>query len=79
MKRTLQEYILADLPHKMVLLMGARQCGKTTLAKKLYPEYDYLNYDAVQDRLILQAKSWDRQKSLIILDEIHKMPHRKRS
>ena len=32
MKRYLHTCILADLPRKTVLLMGARQIGKTTLS-----------------------------------------------
>lgn len=78
MKRYLNNYILADLPHKIVLLMGARQCGKTTLAKQFFENYDYLNYDSAEDRLIFQAKSWDREKPLIIFDELHKMNDWKR-
>ena len=73
MKRYLQSYILQDLPSKIVLLTGPRQCGKTTLAKQLYDSYDYLNFDSSEDRLSLKNKSWDRKKRLIILDELHKM------
>jgi len=72
MERTLTSYILKDLPTKVVLVMGPRQCGKTTLAKQLYPDYDYFNYDAAKDRLALKAESWDRSKKLIIFDELHK-------
>lgn len=73
MKRTLDPYIIKDLPEKIVLLTGPRQCGKTTLSKQLYPDYDYLNYDAGEDRLALKEKRWDRDKTLIIFDELHKM------
>ncbi len=52
--------------------MGPRQCGKTTLAKQLYPQFDYFNYDAAKDRLALKEESWDRTKKLIIFDELHK-------
>src|SRR3990167_285194 len=78
MDRYLQAPILNDLPHKIVLLTGPRQCGKTTLAKQLFPQYDYFNYDAAEDRLALRKKNWDRQKALVIFDEIHKMKHWKR-
>ncbi len=73
MKRYLDRYIKQSLSEKIVLLTGARQCGKTTLSKQLYSEFDYLNYDAVEDRLLLKDKSWDRHKPLIIFDEFHKM------
>ncbi|MCC2666379.1 MAG: hypothetical protein K0R24_1068 [Gammaproteobacteria bacterium] len=78
MKRDLQTYIEKDLPHKIILLTGARQCGKTTLAKNLKQSFDYFNYDAGEDRVALQKKAWDRKKSLLILDELHKMKQWKR-
>ncbi len=78
MKRALKPYIEADLPHKIILLTGPRQCGKTTLAKQCRSSFDYFNYDSAENRLSLQAKSWDRQKTLIIFDELHKMNHWKR-
>lgn len=78
MKRLLQEHIKQSLSEKIVLLTGPRQCGKTTLAKQLYQEFDYLNYDAAEDRTVLREKSWDRNKPLIIFDELHKMKEWKR-
>lgn len=78
MDRYLKQKIKADLNKKVVLLTGARQCGKTTLAKQLFDHYDYFNYDAAEDRLALQKKSWDRAKPLIIFDELHKMKEWKR-
>ncbi|OGT56656.1 MAG: ATPase [Gammaproteobacteria bacterium RIFCSPHIGHO2_12_FULL_42_10] len=73
MKRIIQSDIQKDLPSKIVLLTGPRQCGKTTLSKQLYESYDYFNYDSAEDRLALIKKSWDRNKKLLILDELHKM------
>lgn len=78
MKRKLQKYILEDLAHKIVLVSGPRQTGKTTLSKQLYDNFSYLNYDLSHDRLEIQNKSWDRSKQLVILDEIHKMREWKR-
>jgi len=78
MKRYLQNHILHDLPEKIVLLTGPRQCGKTTLAKQLYPSFDYLNYDSAENRVALKKLSWDRSKQLIIFDELHKMKGWKR-
>lgn len=37
-------------------------------------EYDYFNFDNSEHRLALNEKSWDRQKPLVIFDELHKMP-----
>jgi uncharacterized protein len=72
MKRYLEPHIRDDLQQKIVIITGPRQVGKTTLAKALYPNVDYLNYDAEEDRLLLKAKQWDRQKTLIVFDELHK-------
>lgn len=70
--------ILKDLNRKIVLLGGPRQSGKTTLAKSLMSEYDYLNFDNSQHRLLILKQSWDRSKPLIIFDELHKMKNWKR-
>ena len=73
MKRYLHEALLEDLGDKIILLTGPRQCGKTTLSKMLQPDYQYINYDFAEHRLLLMEKSWDRQKPLVIFDELHKM------
>lgn len=78
MKRNLEPIILDDLSNKIVLLTGPRQTGKTSLSKQLYPDFDYFSYDLADDRIALKDKSWDRQKSLLIFDELHKMKHWKR-
>lgn len=69
----IEPYILKDLPEKIILLSGPRQCGKTTLSKQLYASFDYFNYDVAADRLALKRMDWDRDKKLIIFDELHKM------
>jgi len=73
MKRLAAQKISKDLDKKIVLLSGPRQCGKTTLAKMITDNYDYLNYDNPEHRIALIEKSWDRSKELVILDEIHKL------
>lgn len=78
MERALKKIILEDLPKKIVLLTGPRQAGKTTLAKQLFQDFDYFNYDSDEDRLALRSKSWDRAKSIIIFDELHKKKEWKR-
>ncbi len=78
MDRLLKSHIQEALRDKIILLSGPRQCGKTTLAKMLEPDHDYVNYDSVKHRLILQEMSWDRQRKLLILDELHKMKQWKR-
>lgn len=73
MRRTLEKYIKADFPEKIVMLTGPRQSGKTTLSKMLSDSYDYYNFDNAEHRLDLLEKSWDRSKPLVIFDELHKM------
>jgi predicted AAA+ superfamily ATPase len=73
MKRYLEEALVEDIRQKIVLLTGPRQCGKTTLSLMLCDDHQYLNYDLAEHRLLVAEKSWDREKSLIILDELHKM------
>lgn len=73
MERYLKNFIQEDLDKKIILLTGPRQSGKTTLSKMLKDEYDYFNYDNADDRVSLHEKSWDRSKSLVIFDELHKL------
>src|SRR4030042_6277708 len=73
MERYLTNYILEDIKKKIVLLTGPRQSGKTTLAKMLSNNFDYLNFDNPEHRLGLIERSWDRSKELIIFDELHKL------
>ena len=73
MKRYLEKYIQEDVDKKIILLTGPRQTGKTTLSKMLKTNFDYFNFDNLDDRLSLQQKSWDRSKELIIFDELHKL------
>ena len=44
------------------------------MSKTLFSEFDYFNYDFVPDRLALKKYHLNRQKPLLIFDEIHKMP-----
>lgn len=78
--KNLQEY------PQMVFLVGPRQVGKTTIAKKLQSRFEkslYLNFDSLKDRqMILSGQSFIEDifptsvlmdsKPLIIFDEIHK-------
>ena len=73
MERYLEKYIQEDLDKKIILLTGPRQTGKTTLSKMLNNNFDYFNFDNLNDRVSLQEKSWDRSKALVIFDEFHKL------
>lgn len=78
MERYLKSNIYKDLPQKIVIVMGPRQCGKTTLSKSLCENYDYFNFDSLQDREAILKQTWDRNKELVIFDELHKMNEWKR-
>ena len=73
MERYLTPALSEELGRKILLLTGPRQCGKTTLSRMLHPDYQYINYDLAEHRLLLREKSWDRRKALVIFDELHKM------
>jgi predicted AAA+ superfamily ATPase len=73
MKRELTPLILNDLEKKIVLITGPRQCGKTTLSKALFSNYQYFNYDLSEHRVELSKKTWDRNADLVVFDELHKM------
>lgn len=75
-KRYLTPYIQKDLQRKMVFLGGARQTGKTTLAKILLGKEQeathYFNWDSDEDRERILKKEFPLAGGLIVLDEVHK-------
>ena len=74
MKRYLDDRMLLDLQHKMVVLTGPRQVGKTTLARQLMAlmgPAQYLNWDVPGDRAVLTRQRWAPGSRLLVLDEIH--------
>lgn len=77
MNRYLDERVRSDLARKMVFLTGPRQVGKTTLSQQLIAQAggQYLNYDVAADRALILKQRWNPQAALLVLDEIHKMPH----
>ena len=76
MKRYLDDLIARDLAKKMVFVTGPRQVGKTTLSRVLLGSEtgQYLNYDVADDRAVILSAKWIPQATLLVLDEIHKMP-----
>ena len=71
--RYLLDALREDLSSKILLVTGPRQSGKTTLAKMLVGDAQYINYDFAEHRLLLAQRAWDRRKPLVIFDELHKM------
>jgi predicted AAA+ superfamily ATPase len=62
---------------RLILLTGARQTGKTTLARAVYPELRYVNLDAPEQREALRALRADQWAAAVgpaILDEAQKEP-----
>ncbi len=63
---------------RVVTLLGPRQCGKTTLARKFLPE-DSLNYFDLEDpenlaRLETPASVLRPLKGLVVIDEVQRRP-----
>jgi hypothetical protein len=73
MERYLSSDIKLLLKKKIVLLMGPRQVGKTTLSKSLVKDAANYNYDIKKDLQVFQRQEWDSNKDLVIFDELHKM------
>jgi uncharacterized protein len=75
-KRYLVDNILRDLDEKMVFIGGARQVGKTFMAKYIaqnhYKSSDYLNWDVREDRKNIIQSSFKGDAGIILFDEIHK-------
>ncbi len=77
LQRYLEPQLLRDLERKTVVLTGARQVGKTTLARQRmehHPQAQYLNWDVPADRAVLNRQSWNPGAGLLVFDEIHKKP-----
>lgn len=74
--RYLEGCINSDLKNKMVFIGGARQVGKTTLAKdfisKNFSNSAYYNWDYTPDRKRITSHELPGESGLLIFDEIHK-------
>ncbi len=72
----LQEKSGSDTP-RIIVLTGARQTGKTTLVKKVFPGYQYLSIEDPVMRIRysgLTASQWQNTYPRAILDEVQKQP-----
>jgi len=75
--RWLSERIPAADQRRIVVVTGARQTGKTTLARAVYPDLRYVNLDDVEAREALRATrttAWARTVGHAVLDEAQKEP-----
>lgn len=73
MMRYLSQHLVQQLSPKITLISGPRQVGKATLARSLRKSYAYYNYDDDKASGVFRRQEWDRQKGLVIFDELHKM------
>lgn len=62
----------------IVAILGPRQSGKTTLARKLFPDFGYVSLEDIDHRDFARDDPrgfLDRFDSGVILDEIQRVPH----
>ena len=63
--------------YKVVTITGPRQAGKTTLAKMQFPDYDYVNLEDPEVRILAEKDAREflhRHPAPIIIDEIQRLP-----
>ncbi len=71
---------LINIINKMpvITLTGPRQSGKTTLVRKCFNEFTYLNLDIIENREYAQTDPkgfLSENKGNLILDEVQNVPH----
>ena len=71
--RQIFDSVKSDLKKKIVLLTGPRQSGKTTFSTQLSANIEYLNYDNSAHKIRIKNHQWDREKEIVVFDELHKM------
>lgn len=62
---------------RVLTITGPRQSGKTTLAKKVFPQYDYINLEDETTRIELELNRkafLENHSKGLIIDEIQNMP-----
>ena len=75
--RHLSGFLPPESRRGLVVLTGARQTGKTTLAKSKYPHLNYVNLDAPENRELLRGistSSWAATVRNAVIDEAQKEP-----
>ena len=75
--RFLSRFLPEESKRRLVVLTGARQTGKTTLAKSKYSGLNYINLDAPENRELLRSittSSWAATVRNAVLDEAQKEP-----
>ncbi|MBI4771019.1 MAG: ATP-binding protein [Chloroflexi bacterium] len=75
--RFLTERLPAPTSHRLVMITGARQTGKTTLAQATYPGLRYISLDEIETRSALRdlpTRAWASSVGPAVLDEAQKEP-----
>ena len=75
--RFLDRFLPTQDQKRLVILTGARQTGKTTLAKLKYSSLRYINLDSPENRESLRqvsSMSWAKDIGNAIIDEAQKEP-----
>ena len=75
--RWLQTRVSPSGSRRIVVLTGARQTGKTTLARECYPSLRYVNLDSIEEREALKGTrtaAWASSVGPAIVDEAQKEP-----
>lgn len=76
--RTIAESIKRLIPSfRVIVVTGARQVGKTTLCKAIFPEYDYVNLEvaAVREMIAQEPQKFIRNIGKgAVIDEAHRLP-----
>ncbi|MCR4964111.1 MAG: ATP-binding protein [Bacteroidales bacterium] len=76
--RTIAESIRKLIPFfRVIVVTGARQVGKTTLCKKIFPEYEYVNLESGMTREMIANEPQnfiDNVSQGVIIDEAHRLP-----
>lgn len=75
--RFLKQILPEASKKRIVVLTGARQTGKTTLVRNIYPDLAYINLDAPENREILSRVSsalWSESVGNALIDEAQKLP-----
>jgi len=75
--RILEQRLPASDKRRLVLLTGARQTGKTTLARHRYADMRYINLDAPENRETVRGVAsplWARDIGPAVLYEAQKEP-----
>lgn len=77
-KRAISDYLISCMnEYFSVAIFGPRQCGKTTLAKYLFPNFSYANLEDFNTRMLAKNdpnEFFTRFPEPIIIDEIQRAP-----